>query len=124
VFIDVNETAETRTKAQLRELALLIADKPRLADACTIALMADDMVVDEIRVKIAAEVSRRIAASLGPGFPSSVTSTLHMLFSGAMMHARSAIGGYAHVAEQLEAGVSLILRGHSVAAEGEGVVSR
>jgi TetR/AcrR family transcriptional regulator, cholesterol catabolism regulator len=110
IFTDVNETAESRVSAQLRELALLIADKPRLADACTIALMADDVVVNDIRMHIATEVSRRIAASLGPGYPAPVTATLHMLFSGAMMHARSTVGGYGHVADQLEEAVSLILR--------------
>jgi AcrR family transcriptional regulator len=110
VFTDVNDSADTRVSAQLRELALLIANKPYLADACTIALMADDLVVNDIRMQIAAEVSRRIAASLGPGYPASVTATLHMLFSGAMMHARSTVGGYRHVAEQLDAAVLLILR--------------
>jgi AcrR family transcriptional regulator len=110
IFTDVNDTAESRISAQLRELALLIADKPNLADACSIALMADDVVVTDIRLHIAAEISRRIAASLGPGYPPSVASTLHMLFSGAMMHARSTVGGYGRVAEQLDEAVPLILR--------------
>jgi AcrR family transcriptional regulator len=110
IFTDVNETAESRVRAQLRELALLIADKPHLADACTIALMADDPVVKEVSAQIAAEVSRRITASLGPGHPASVAATLHMLFSGAMMHARSTVGGYRRAAEQLDAAVLFILR--------------
>ena len=110
IFTDVNDTAESRVSAQLRELALLIADKPHLADACTIALMADDVVVNDVRVQIATEISRRIAASLGPGYSASVASTLHMLFSGAMMHARSTVGGYGRVAEQLDEAVPLILR--------------
>jgi AcrR family transcriptional regulator len=110
VFTDVNDTAESRVCAQLRELALLIADKPHLADACTIALMADDVVVNDIRSHIASEISRRIAASLGPGYPASVTATLHLLFSGAMMHARDTVGGYGRVAEQLDEAVPLILR--------------
>ncbi|HEX5253959.1 MAG TPA: helix-turn-helix domain-containing protein [Mycobacterium sp.] len=110
IFTDVNDTAESRVNAQLRELALLIADKPHLADACTIALMADDVVVNEIRSHIATEISRRIAAALGPGYPASMTSTLHLLFSGAMMHARDTVGGYARVAAQLDEAVPLILR--------------
>lgn len=110
IFTDVNDTAERRVSAQLRELALLIADKPHLADACTIALMADDVVVNDVRAQIATEVGHRIAAALGPGYPGSVASILHMLFSGAMMHARSTVGGYGHVADQLDDGVALILR--------------
>lgn len=119
VFTDVNDTAESRVVAQLRELALLIADKPHLADACTIALMADDVVVSDIRQHIAAEISRRIAASLGPGYPASMTSTLHMLFSGAMMHARSTVGGYWRVADQLDDAVVALLRSHQPAANHE-----
>jgi AcrR family transcriptional regulator len=119
VFTDVNDTAESRVVAQLRELALLIADKPHLADACTIALMADDVVVSDIRQHIAAEISRRIAASLGPGYPASMTSTLHMLFSGAMMHARSTVGGYRRVAEQLDDAVVSLLRSQQPAANHE-----
>ena len=110
IFTDVNDTAESRVSAQLRELALLIADKPHLADACTIALMADDVVVNDVRVQIASEISRRIEASLGPGYPASMTATLHMLFSGAMMHARSTAGGYERVADQLDEAVPSILR--------------
>ncbi len=113
-FTDGNDSAETRVIAQLRELVLLLADKPHLADACTIALMADDLVVDDIRGQIAVEISSRIASSLGPGFPAAVISTLHMLFSGAMMHARSTVGGYGHIAEKLSEGVSLVFRSRLV----------
>lgn len=118
VFTDVNASVKERVSAQLRELALLIADRPYLADACTVALMADDGAVDDVRVQIAAEISRRIAASLGPGHPPEVAATLHMLFSGAMMHARSAFGGYHYMADQLEKSVAIVLRSESSSAAG------
>lgn len=110
VFTDVNHSVEARVSAQIRELALLVADRPHLADACTIALMADEPVVNDARIEIATEVSRRISDSLGPGYTPEVSATLHMLFSGGMMHARSAVGGYHHVADQLDKAVALILR--------------
>jgi len=110
VFTDVNHSVEARVCAQIRELALLVADRPYLADACTIALMADEPVVNDARIQIAAEISRRIADSLGPGYSPDVAATLHMLFSGGMMHARSAVGGYRRVADQLDKAVALILR--------------
>ncbi len=113
VFTDVNASVTDRVCAQLRELALLIADRPYLADACTLALMADEAAVDDVRVQIATEISRRITASLGPGHPPEVASTLHMLFSGAMMHARSALGGYHYMADQLEKSVAIVLRSES-----------
>ncbi|AGZ50282.1 TetR/AcrR family transcriptional regulator [Mycobacterium kansasii] len=108
-FVDVNDNAETRVKAQLRELLLLVADMPYLADACTTAIMADDPVMDDIRGRIAVEVSRRITASLGPGAATEVAATLHMVFSGAQMHARSTAGGYRAVADKLDDAVSLIM---------------
>jgi TetR/AcrR family transcriptional regulator, cholesterol catabolism regulator len=109
VFVDVNDSAETRITAQLRELVLLVADTPYLADACTIALMADDSVVDEVRVQIATEIARRINNSLGPGVSPDLSTTLHMVFSGAMMHARSIVGGYHAMADQLDKSVRLIM---------------
>lgn len=108
-FVDVNHTAEARVRAQLRELVLLVADTPYLADACTAALMADDIAVNGVRARIAAEVGRRITASLGPGYAADVVITLHMAFSGAMMHARSTPGGYRKVAEELDTAVALVM---------------
>ena len=106
VHVDVNESAETRVKAQLRDLLLLVADTPHLADACTTALMADDAAVSVIRARIAGEVGRRITSSLGPGYGPEVAQMLHLLFTGATVHARSIPGGYPEVAEQLDAAVA------------------
>lgn len=114
-FVDVNDAAETRVKAQLRELVLLVADTPCLADACTTALMADDIAVDGVRARIAGEVGRRIAASLGPGHSADVAITLHMTFSGAMMHARSTPGGYRKVADELDTAVALVMNSRLLA---------
>ena len=108
-FVDVNDTAETRVKSQLRELLLLLADTPYLADACSTALMADDAVVNDARLRIAAEVSRRITASLGPECSHDVVTTLHMVFSGATMHARSRPGGYRQMADHLDRAVSMVM---------------
>jgi AcrR family transcriptional regulator len=108
-FVDVNDSAETRVRSQLRELLLLVADTPYLADACTTALMADDVFVNDARRRIAAEVSRRITASLGPKCSHDVVDTLHMVFSGATMHSRSTSGGYRQVADQLDRAVSMVM---------------
>lgn len=108
-FVDVNDDAEIRVKAQLRELVLLVADQPYLAHACTTAIMADDPVMDDIRGRIAVEINRRITASLGPGAEPDVVATLHMLFSGALMHARSTPGGYRAIADRVDDSVALIM---------------
>lgn len=109
VFTDANDSVKCRVSAQLRELALLIADKPYFADACTVALMADGSAIEQLRVQIASEVSQRISAALGSECSDDVAVTLHMLFTGAMMHARSTAGGYVYVGNQLDASASLIL---------------
>lgn len=109
VHVDVNETAEIRLKKQLRDLIMLVADAPNLADACTTAMMTDDEAVDGVRKEIAGEVGRRIASSLGTGFSRDVVDILQMLFSGAMIHARSMPGGYKRAAERADRGITLIL---------------
>lgn len=109
---DINDTTKTRVSATLRDMALVVVDEPELTAGCGTALMADDPAVVPLRVEIAEEVSRRIGAALGPGWPRSVKSTLQMTFAGALMTARFLT--YQEVAGQLDEAVNLIL-GASVA---------
>ncbi|MDP7726198.1 TetR/AcrR family transcriptional regulator [Mycobacterium sp. TY814] len=109
---DVNDTTKTRVSATMRDMALVVADEPELTAGCGTALMADDPAVIPLRVEIAEEVSRRIGAALGPGWPRSVKSTLQMTFAGALMTARFLT--YQEIAGQLDEAVNLIL-GASVA---------
>lgn len=109
---DVNDTTKTRVSATMRDMALVVADEPELTAGCGTALMADDPAVVPLRVEIAEEVSRRIGAALGPGWPRSVKSTLQMTFAGALMTARFLT--YQEIAGQLDEAVNLIL-GASVA---------
>ncbi|WP_370652819.1 MULTISPECIES: TetR/AcrR family transcriptional regulator [Mycobacterium] len=109
---DVNDTTKTRVSATMRDMALVVADEPELTAGCGAALMADDPAVAPLRQQIAEEVSRRIGAALGPGWPRSVKSTLQMTFAGALMTARFLT--YQEVAGQLDEAVNLIL-GASVA---------
>jgi AcrR family transcriptional regulator len=105
---DVNDTTQTRVSATLRDMALMVADEPELTTACGAALMADDPAVKPLRDEIAEEVSRRIAAALGPGWPRAVKSALQMTFAGALMTARFV--SYQEIAGQLDEAVGLILK--------------
>lgn len=107
VHTDVNETAQRRVSATLRDMAVVVADEPELTAACGAALMADDPAVKPLREQIGEEVSRRIAAALGPGWPRAVKSTLQMTFSGALMTARFV--SFAEISGQLDEAVDLIL---------------
>jgi len=104
---DVNDSTGTRVSATLRDMAVVVADEPELTTACGAALMADDPAVKPLREQIGEEVSRRIAAALGPGWPRAVKSTLQLMFSGALMTARFV--SYQEIAGQLEEAVDLIL---------------
>jgi TetR/AcrR family transcriptional regulator, cholesterol catabolism regulator len=109
---DVNDTTATRVSATLRDMALVVTDEPELTTACGAALMADDPAVRPLRQEIGEEVSRRIGAALGPGWPRAVKSTLQITFAGALMTARFV--SYDEIAERLDEAVDLIL-GASVA---------
>jgi AcrR family transcriptional regulator len=104
---DVNETTKTRVITTLRDMALMVADEPELTTACGAALMADDPAVKPLREEIGEEVSRRIGAALGPGWPRAVKSTLQITFAGALMTARFV--SYDEIAGRLDEAVDLIL---------------
>jgi TetR/AcrR family transcriptional regulator, cholesterol catabolism regulator len=109
---DVNDTTKTRVSATMRDMAVVVADEPELTTACGAALMADDPAVKPLREQIGEEVSKRIGAALGTGWPRAVKSTLQMTFAGALMTARFV--SYDEIAGQLDEAVNLIL-GASVA---------
>lgn len=107
VRTDVNQSTRTRVSTTLREMALVVADEPELAAACSAALMADDPAVTPIREQIGAQVISRIQSSLGPGWPAPVATTLLMTFAGALMTARFL--SFDQIADQLDAAVALVL---------------
>lgn len=109
VRTDVNQPTAERVSTTLREMALVVAHEPELTAACSAALMADDPAVTPIREQIGAEVITRIQASLGPGWPPSVGTTLLMTFAGALMTARFL--SFNQIAGQLDDAVNLVLSG-------------
>ena len=111
LFTDVNQTTQERVTAQLRELALLVADEPELAAAATTALMGDEPEVRHVRDKIGLEVRRRIASALGPGAWPEVLTTLEMIFYGALVRAGTKTLSYYQMADQLDSVVALIMGG-------------
>jgi AcrR family transcriptional regulator len=109
VFTDVNQTTQERVSAQLRALALLVADESEVAAATTTALMGDEPEMSAVREKIGLEVRRRIAAALGPGAWPEVLSTLEMIFYGALVRAGTSTYSYYQMADRLDSAVSLIM---------------
>jgi AcrR family transcriptional regulator len=111
LFTDVNQSTQQRVTAQLRELALLVADEPEVAAATTTALMGDEAEVRQVRDKIGLEVRRRIASALGPGAWPEVLATLEMVFYGALVQAGSGSITYYQMADRLDSVIALIMGG-------------
>lgn len=111
-FTDVNDSMFTRVDSVLRNLALVVADYPEVAAACTTALMSGgDPAVVQVRDRIGAEIHRRITSAIGPDADSRTVSALQMTFFGALVQAGSGAVTYHQIADRLSYVVGLILRG-------------
>jgi AcrR family transcriptional regulator len=109
-FTDVNESMVSRVSQSLRSMALVVADEPEVAAACTTALLSgNDETVRKVRDRIGAEIHRRIRSALGPDADPRVVSALEMTFFGALVNAGSGAYTYHQIADRLSYVVGLIL---------------
>lgn len=110
-FTDVNEPMPTRVDNALRHLALVVADEPEVAAACTTALLGSggDPAVRSARDRIGAEIHRRITSAIGPDADPRKVSVLEMAFFGALVNAASGAYTYHQIADHLGYAASLIL---------------
>ncbi len=112
-FTDVNEPMPTRVNKALRHLALVVADEPEVAAACTTALLGGsaDPAVRTVRDRIGAEIHRRIISAIGPDADPRTVSALEMTFFGALVNAASGAFTYHQIADRLAYVVGLVLPG-------------
>lgn len=110
-FTDVNEAMPSRVNQALRHLALVVADEPEVAAACTAALLSGggDPAVRTVRDRIGAEIHRRIASAIGPGADPRRVSALEMTFFGALVNAGSGAFTYGQITDRLAYAAGLIL---------------
>jgi len=109
-FTDVNEPMPARVDKALRHLALVVADEPEVAAACTTALLGGgDPAVRAVRTRIGAEIHRRITSAIGPDADPRIVSVLEMTFFGALVNAASGAYTYHQIADHLAYAVGLIL---------------
>lgn len=108
-FTDVNDTMPTRVTKALRHLALVVADEPEVAAACTTALLSNDAGVPKVRDRIGGEIHHRIESAVGPDADPRVVSALQMTYFGALVHAGSGAQSYREIADRLTYVVGLIL---------------
>ena len=109
-FTDVNDSMTTRVEKALRSLALVVADEPEVAAACTTALLSTgDPAVRRVRDRIGTEIHRRIKSAVGPDADARTVSALEMTYFGALVHAGSGAFTYRQIADRLTYVVGLIL---------------
>jgi AcrR family transcriptional regulator len=108
-FTDVNDTQAARVAQTLRSLALVVADEPEVAAACTTALLGNDASVGPVRDQIGAEIHKRIRSAVGPDADPRTVSALEMSYFGALVHAGSGVLSYRQIADRLGYLVGLIL---------------
>nr|WP_090279994.1 TetR/AcrR family transcriptional regulator [Mycolicibacterium komanii]CRL76070.1 transcriptional regulator [Mycolicibacterium komanii] len=109
-FTDVNESRVTRVEKTLRAMALMVADEPEVAAACTTALLSgSDAAVRAVRDRIGAEIHRRIRSAMGPEADPRALAALEMTFFGALVNAGSGVFTYHQIADRLSYVVGLIL---------------
>ncbi|MDH6243168.1 TetR/AcrR family transcriptional regulator [Mycobacterium sp. OTB74] len=109
-FTDVNQPMVSRVQQALRSLALVVADEPEVAAACTAALLSgNDETVRKVRDRIGGEIHRRIRSAVGPDVDPRITSALEMTYFGALVNAGSGAYTYHQIADRLSYAVGLIL---------------
>ena len=108
-FTDVNDARLNRVQQALRSLALVVADEPEVAAACTTALLSNDPSVRAVRDRIGAEIHKRIKSALGPDADARTVAALEMSYFGALVHAGSGALDYRQITDRLGYVVGLIL---------------
>ena len=108
-FTDVNDDMLSRVQQALRSLALVVADEPEVAAACTMALLSNEPAVRTVRERIGAEIHKRIKSALGPDAQSHTVAALEMSYFGALVQAGSGAFTYRQIAERLGYVAGMIL---------------
>jgi AcrR family transcriptional regulator len=112
VRVDRRRSAAARVVSAVRDVALLVADEPELAAACTTALLAHDPDVKRLRDRIGATVHGRLAQALGDDADPTVLQALDLAFSGAMLHAGMGNLHYGELADRMAEVAVLVVDGN------------
>ncbi|WP_330231230.1 TetR family transcriptional regulator [Nocardia sp. NBC_00508] len=105
-----DQDPHVRVVAELRNIAMLVADEQELSGAVTSALLGRDPDVEHLRGRIGAEIRKRIIRALGPDPDPDVVESLELLYAGALVRAGMGYGSYSEIADRIETSALLILR--------------
>lgn len=108
--LDRRRSPATRAAEVLADFALVVANETELAAACTVAILADDPEVHELRVKIGRLLHARLVAALDGAAPSAVR-TLEFVVSGALIEVGTGHLSYDELRELLVESTALVVGG-------------
>lgn len=108
----VSEDADptVRVLAELRGIALLVADEQELSGAVTSALLGRDPDVQHLRTRIGMEIRHRLTRALEPEADPETVESLELLYAGALVRAGMGYESYADIADRLERAALLVLK--------------
>ncbi|MGW5382018.1 TetR/AcrR family transcriptional regulator [Nocardia sp. NPDC003963] len=99
-----------RVLAELRGIALLVADEQELSGAVTSALLGRDPDVQHLRTRIGMEIRQRITRAMEPEADPATVESLELLYAGALVRAGMGYESYADIADRLERAALLVLK--------------
>jgi AcrR family transcriptional regulator len=109
--LDDRADIEARVRQVVADVALLVADEPELAAACTTAMVATDPDVLHLRERIGGQLRRRLATALGPDHDPAMLRALELALSGAMLQAGTGHLEYRDLPDELAAVARLVSKG-------------
>ena len=83
--LDPSRSPAARATEVLLDFALVVADETEVAAAVTVAMLADDAEVRELRSRIGLLLHRRLTDALGDDANPAAISTLELAISGALL---------------------------------------
>jgi AcrR family transcriptional regulator len=109
--LDRRRSPLARVSATLSDLALLVADEPELAAACSAGMLANDPDVKVLRDRIGAEMRRRIELALGDEADPELLRAFELVITGALIHAGMRHLSYDDLPDRLAETARLLMGG-------------
>lgn len=109
--LDRRRSPARRATDVLLDFALVVADETELAAACTVALLADDAEVRELRTRIGLEMHRRLTDALGTDGTATAITALELATTGALLQVGTGHLAYRALPDLLADVAALVLGG-------------
>ena len=110
---DRRRSPARRSVDVLLDFALVVADETDLAAAVTVAMLADDAEVRELRARIGLELHQRLVAAVGDDVSPTAITALELAISGALLQVGTGHLHYEDLPDLLTAVCTQVLGGAS-----------